>query len=218
MPDPSLPADIRSPEKIPAMPSIQTGEEKGSTPSQSFAALMQGEKASPMATSGKAPLISPFELAQGQSPLAQAPTIDSLLSQVNRAQGTLDDLQNNISYPNLKLKSSHKFLMKNKLTDANANLRAANAKLGADVPPEPDHTKFSGPLSRFLAFLSDGQAQLQSAQKQLQDLKNKGTSITPGDFLLIQVKMSKASQELEYTSVLLSNAVSGFKQLMQVQL
>ncbi len=50
---------------------------------------------------------------------------------------------------------------------------------------------------------------MQSAQQQLQNLKDKGKSINPGDFLLVQVKMNKAQQEIEFTSVLLSNAVSG---------
>ncbi len=218
MPDKDIPADISSALKIGATPAIAEGEEKTPIGAQSFASFMQGEKASPMAASGKTTLVSPFELAQGQKPLAQAPTIDSLLAQVNNAQTTINDMQNNLSYPNLKLKSSHKYLMKNKLVDANTNLRAANAKLGAQSPPESDHTKYSGPLGKFLGLLSDGQAQLTSAQKELQGLKDKGGNISPGDFLLVQVKMSKASQELEYTSVLLSNAVQGFKTLMQVQI
>ncbi|MBS0651595.1 MAG: hypothetical protein JSR93_10575 [Verrucomicrobia bacterium] len=218
MADPNLPSDISSTDRIGALQAISEGEEKSSVSSQSFASFMQGEKASPMATAGKTPLISPFELAQGQTPLAQAPTIDSLMAQINSAQGTVNDMQNNLNYPNLKLKSSNKYLMKNKLVDANTNLRAANAKMGAEVPAEPDATKFSGPLGKFLSLLGDGQAQLQSAQKQLQDLKDKGTNITPGDFLLIQVKISKATQELEYSSVLLSTAVQDFKTMMQIQL
>lgn len=218
MANPNLPSDISSTDRINALQAISEGEEKGAVSSQSFASFMQGEKASPMATAGKTPLISPFELAQGQTPLAQSPTIDSLMAQIQSAQGTANDIQSNLNYPNLKLKSSNKYLMKNKLVDANANLRAANTKLGADVPAESDPTKFSGPLGKFLSLLGDGQAQLASAQKQLEDLKKQGTNITPGDFLLIQVKVSKATQELEYTSVLLSNAVQDFKTLMQVQL
>lgn len=219
MADKDLPADISSTVRIGATPAIAEGEEKGAIGgSQSFASFMQGDKTSPMAASGKTTLVSPFELAQGPKPLAQSPTVDSLLAQVNSAQGTVNDIQNNLSNPNLKLKSSHKYLMKNKLVDANTNLRAANTKLGANVPAEHDPAKFSGPLGKFLGFLSDGQAQLTSAQKELQNLKDKGTSISPGDFLLIQVKISKASQELEYTSVLLSNAVQGLKTMMQVQI
>ena len=67
-------------------------------------------------------------------------------------------------------------------------------------------------------YLADGQQQLVSAQRQLQSLKAKGDSLAPADFLLIQVKLNKAQQELDFTSVLLSNAVSGFKTLMNVQL
>lgn len=218
MADKALPVDISSTDRIAAMPAIAEGEEKSAVSSQSFASFMQGEKASPMATSGKTPLISPFELAQGKAPLPQASTIDSLLAQVNSAQGAINDMQNNLNYPNLKLKSSNKYLLKNKLVDANTNLRAANTKMEAGVPSEPDATKFSGPLGKFLSLLGDGQALLQSAQQKLQDVKKQGTNITPGDFLLIQVKLSKATQELEYASVLLSNAVQGFKTLMQVQL
>ena len=218
MAEQELPADLRTAQKIPSMPPIASGEERDTMPSQSFASFMKGDNASPMAAAGKTPLISPFELAKGQSPLAQSPTIDSLLAQVTNAHSTINDLRENMSYPNLKLKASQKYLLKNKLTDANTNLRAANAKLGAQVPAEPEHTKFSGPLGKFLAFITDGQTQLQSAQRQLESLKEKGTNMTPGDFLLVQVKMSKASQELEYSSVLLSNAVQGFKTLMQVQL
>jgi hypothetical protein len=123
-----------------------------------------------------------------------------------------------LNTPNLKLKASTKYVVKNKLTDANMTMRSANQKLGADIPDEPDTAKFQGPLGRFFAYLSDGQAQMESAKQQLQNLKAKGDSISPGDFLLIQVKLNKAQQELEFTSVLLSNAVSDLKMLMQVQL
>lgn len=218
MAEKNLPADLSAIDRLTPTPAISEGEEKPLVAGQSFASFMTGEKAAPMATAGKTPLISPFELAQGQTPLAQAPTIDSLLAQVNSAQGTVNDMQNNLNYPNLKLKSSNKYLLKNKLTDANASLLSANTKLGAELPAQTDPTKFSGPLGKFLALLGDGQNQLASAQKQLQSLKDKGTSITPGDFLLVQVKISKATQELEYSSVLLSNAVQDFKTLMQVQL
>ena len=67
-------------------------------------------------------------------------------------------------------------------------------------------------------YLADGQQQLASAQRQLQSLKAKGDSLAPADFLLVQVKLNKAQQELDFTSVLLANAVSGFKTLMNVQL
>ncbi len=213
-----LPGDISSTDRIVPAGPVGTEQKEAGLPTQSFASFMQGENASPMQQSGKTAMVSPFDLAHGQPPLAQAPTLDTLVAQVNNAQSTMGDLSQQINTPKLKLKPSQKYLLKNKLTEANASLRTANAKMGANVPAAPDSTQFSGPLGKFIGYLSDGQAQLESAKNQLQDLKNKGENLRPGDFLLIQVKMNKAQQELDFSSVLLSNAVQDFKQLMQVQL
>ncbi|MGC1877751.1 MAG: hypothetical protein WA678_00065 [Rhabdochlamydiaceae bacterium] len=214
-----LPGDIEDPGRIFAANPVGEGAaEKGglSVPTQQFSSFMK--VGSPMENAGKSSMISPFALMQGQPPLAQAPTMDTLLAQVNSAQSTMGDINSQLNTPNLKLKASTKYLVKSKLNDANDNLRTFNAKLGGDVPKEPDISKFTGPLGRFFAYLTDGQNQMESAKQQLQNLKSKGDSISPGDFLLVQVKMNKAQQLLEFTSVLLSNAVGDIKQLMQVQL
>ncbi|MBS0605025.1 MAG: hypothetical protein JSS60_08355 [Verrucomicrobia bacterium] len=219
MVDKALPGDVEDPGRIFPTKAIEAGEKEGmAVPTQSFSAFMKPGAATPLATAGKAPMISPFALMQGQAPLATTPSMSTLLAQINTVQSTLGDINNQLNTPNLKLKASTKYLVKSKLADANDNLRTFNAKIGADTPPEPDVSKFSGPLGRFFAYLNDGQAQMESAKQQLQSLKDKGTNISPGDFLLIQVKMNKAQQLLEFTSVLLSNAVSDIKQLMQVQL
>ncbi len=216
--DSPLPSDISSADKIIPTRSIGNEPEHTGVPTQSFASFMQGDKASPMTQSGKTAMISPFDLAHGQPPLAQAPTLDTLVAQVNTAQSTMGDLNSQLSYPNLKLKNSQKYLLKNKLTDANANLRIANAKMGANVPDAPEQTQLSGPFAKFIGYLSDGQAQLTSAQQQLTALKDKGQNLSAGDFLMIQIKMNKAQQQLEFSSVLLSNAVQDIKTLMGVQL
>ncbi len=218
MADRELPADIAAAVRIPSTSPIDTGEDRA-LPTQSFSSFMkEGAGSSPLAASGKTSMISPFDLMHGQPPLAQAPTMETLLAQINSAQSTMGDINSQLNTPNLKLKSSTKYVMKNKLTDANASLRTANAKMGAQVPEETNPSQFGGPLGKFFSYLSDGQAQLESAKSQLQNLKSKGDNISPGDFLLIQVKLNKAQQELEFTSVLLSNAVSDIKQMMQVQL
>ncbi len=186
-----------------------------------FASLMQQAgtgASSPLADSNKLSMVSPFELVQGKAPLAQAPTLATIQSQVVQAQTTLGEINTSLNYPNLKIKSGQKYVLNNKLSDAAMSLKAANAKMGADVHNAPNPTQFRGPLGKFLALIADGQAQLESAKNQLQNLKNKGAQLSPGDFLLIQVKMNKAQQELDFSSVLLSNAVQDFKMLMQVQL
>ncbi|MGL5626339.1 MAG: hypothetical protein ACRDDW_02315 [Candidatus Rhabdochlamydia sp.] len=211
--------DLSNAERI--SPTVRIGEDNKALPSaQPFSSLMKGE--TPLANTGKTPMISPFDLMQsGHSPIMQTATTDTLLNQVKHAHSTLGDISNQLNTPKLKLRSSDKYLLKNKLNNTIANLRAVNAKLGTDEEkPEEEapSTKMQGPLGRFMSYLADGQKQLVSAQQQLQSLKAKGDSLATADFLLIQIKLNKAQQELDFTSVLLSNAVSGFKTLMQVQL
>jgi hypothetical protein len=220
MVDKPFPSDLEDPGRIgPAKAIGATGEgESLASTTQAFSSFMKQGVGSPMATTGKSPMISPFAMMQGQAPMATTPSMATLLTQVNNVQSTLGDINSQLNTPNLKLKASTKYLVKRKLSDANDNIRSFNAKIGAESPPEADATKFSGPLGKFFAFLNDGQAQMISAQEQLQSLKDKGTNMSPGDFLLIQTKLNKAQQLLEFTSVLLSNAVGDIKQLMQIQL
>ena len=219
MTDEILPSDVGSTEKIFPTKPIAPGEEKLPNAAQPFSSFMQEGKSSPMAEAGKSPTISPFDLARGQpTALAQTPNMNTVMAQVNSLHSTMSDLKTQMSTPNLKLKSSQKYLLKNKLTDANTSLRAANSKLGTEIPAEPEAKSFSGPLGKFLSYLSDGQNQMMAAQQQLQSLKDKGQEMNPGDFLMVQIKLNKAQQELDFSSVLLSNAVSDLKMLMQVQL
>jgi hypothetical protein len=213
-----LPGDASDVDRIIPTKPITPGEEKVPV-GQPFSSFMQEGKDMQTPVSGKAPMVSPFDLPAHGTPLAtSAPTFDTVLNQVKNAQSTLDDLNTNLTTPGLRLKPSTKYLVKNKLQDANVNFRVANAKLGAEIPDERPMSEFKGPLGKFLALVQDGQQQMESAQSQLKDLKDKGQNLQPADFLVIQVKMNKAQQELEYSSVLLSTAVSALKQLMQVQL
>ncbi len=219
MTDEILPSDVGSTERILPTKPISEGEEKLPNASQPFSSFMQQGKGSPLTEAGKTPTISPFDLARGQpSALAQTPNMNTVLAQVNSLESTMSDVKNQMNTPNLRLKSSQKYLLKNKMSDATTSLRAANSKLGSEIPKEPDPKSFSGPLGKFLGYLADGQNQMIAAKQQLQSLKDKGQDLNPGDFLMVQIKLNKAQQELDFSSVLLSNAVSDLKMLMQVQL
>jgi len=73
-------------------------------------------------------------------------------------------------------------------------------------------------LQRFLSLISDGQNQLEAAQEQLASLQKRGESLSPGDMLLVQIKLNKAQQEIEYSSLLLSKAIDDMKMMMNIQL
>lgn len=211
----SFPQDIEDVGR--PQPTLPIGTGGKPLPTQgSFQAYMQEAKGATLGkTTGQQ---SPFDVMQGQSLAASGADVKTLLTQVNTAQTTLADLNNELNTPKLKLKQSQRWLLKQKLSNSNAHLRSANEKLG--IPPSPpfEEPEEGGPIYKFLTYLTDGQKQISLAHQQLSDLNASGKTLTPSDLLLIQIKLAKAQQELEYSSVVLSKAVDDMKTLMNVQL
>ncbi|MDJ0651638.1 MAG: hypothetical protein QNJ27_01305 [Simkaniaceae bacterium] len=211
------------PEKIPnatnidPIKSMQPADQEQPKPSASFDSFMK--EGSSQISSAKTEDLSPFDLAaQGKTAISTGPTHKSVLGQMNSTASVLGDLQTQLNNKNLNLRQSQKYLLRNKLTSANQNIRTAAQKTGADVgsPVEPFNRK--NPVNKFLGLLSDSQNQLSNAQAKIKELNANGTSMNPGNLLLIQVKLAKAQQELEYSSILLSTAVSDIKTLFNIQL
>ena len=201
-------------------PIKKIGEDKqtgGPTPQPgSFESAMEKAAQQP-SPSTKPGGVSPIELAQNPSPLTQGPSFDSLLQQTKSVQGLLGDVNTHLQTKNLKLKQSDRASLRSKLTSANSYLKAANVKMGAEVTEEST-PQGGGILGKFLGYVTQGQANVAAAQKQLMDLKGKGDALKPADFLAIQVKLAHAQQEIEYASMMLANAVSGLKTLFNIQL
>lgn len=197
---------------------IQEGEPK--VPSQGtppFSSYMQGQGSNPLMNAGKSPQISPFDLAHGQVPAA-GPTFASIQDQAKMAQTTLGDVSNQLQTPNLKLKQSTKYLLKNKLNSANGYIKSASEKMGANIVDQEEVPSGASPLDKFLGLVTSGQNQLQAVQDQMKQVAAKGESMSPGDMLLIQVKLSKAQQQITFTSMLLGKAMDNLKTFMNIQL
>lgn len=186
-----------------------------SSPNQSFESYMN--KASGQMETSKPTNISPFDLV-ATTPLSRGTGIDSLLTQVKSTHSMLGDISTDLQQPKLKLKPSERYVLRNKLSDANSNIRAAHAKLGVDTPPPPPSSNSGGVIGKFLDFVSEGQANLQSAQTQLQRIQKNGDSMKPADFLAIQIKVSAAQQQIEFCSIMLAKSVEDLKSLMNIQL
>ena len=117
---------------------------------------------------------------------------------------------------NLNLRQSQKYLLRNKLTSSNQNIRTAAQKTGVDTGDAPSQFNRKNPVTKiFSASFLIPKNQLQNAQSKINEMNISGKSLNPGDLLLIQVKLAKAQQELEYSSVLLSTAVSDIKNPLQ---
>lgn len=208
--------DIK-PDRIGATTPIGQDQKPLSTPTESFKSYMQPSEAGAQ-EAGKTGLTSPFELGHAQANLAAGPNLETLATQAKFAHSTLGDIETQLKTPNLKLKQSTRYLLKNKLSEANAHLRAANSKLGVGEIAPPNLQAGAGPIDKFLNFVVDGQNQLQAAQGMLHNLSNQPNSLNPGQLMLIQIKLNTAQQNLEYSSVILSKAMDDLKMLMNLQI
>ncbi|MCH9631215.1 MAG: hypothetical protein S4CHLAM37_12370 [Chlamydiia bacterium] len=205
-PEKTTPTDPTKPVK-----GIQ-GDDPQKQPEQPFAEHMQ------KSTAEKAQGNSPLDLARQQGHPTTQPTMATIQTQMNSTSGSLGDVQNQLHTKNLKLKQSQKYLLRNKLSEANAHVRTAASKAGVKVGNPPTMNTRQNPVKRYLAYVTDSQDQLASAQKKIKDLAASGHSLSPGQMLLIQIKLNKASQAIEYSTVLLSKAVDDIKMLFNVQI
>jgi hypothetical protein len=171
------------------------------------------------ATPTQAPGTTPYDLAKGQQAPMGTPTLDSINDQTTAASGTLNTLDDQLNTKNLKLKQSQKYLLRNKLSEANSHIRTAATKAGVDVQQDPPATGVKqNPIRRYLDYVSDSQNQLAAVQNKIKEISTNGGSLSPGDMLMIQVKLNKAQQALDYSSVLLGKAVDDIKMLFNVQI
>lgn len=161
--------------------------------------------------------VSPMDLARQQTSPQGVATADSVSSQMKNASSSLTDIQNQLNTPNLSLKPSQKYLLRNKLQEANTHIRSAAEKVGVDVGPPINGVSRNNPMSKFLNFVTDGEKQLSQAQTHLKTAADNG-KLGPAELMLMQLKLTKAQQEIEYSSTLLSKAVDDIKTVFNVQI
>ncbi|MBS0629838.1 MAG: hypothetical protein JSS30_06405 [Verrucomicrobia bacterium] len=184
---------------------------------KSFSSYMKGGQPNPLMGTGQSTQVSPFDLAHGKVP-PPGPTLASIQEQAKVAQGTMGDISNQLNTPKLKLKQSTKYLLKNKLSSANGHIQSAAGKLGAPIVGDEEKGEKGGPLQKFVNLVTSGQRQLDATQQMLAQISAKGEQMSPADMLMLQIKLNKAQQELEYSSLLLGKAIDDLKMMMNIQL
>jgi hypothetical protein len=217
MPENSPLNSVPPPDKINATSPIEPGGKSSGVSEQSqFSSYMKSAGPEGAQTTA-ANYPSPMQL--NQTPMSSTPpTLGSIQGQLQAASGSLGDIKNQLHTKGLKLKQSEKYLLRNKLSQADDHLRGANKFMGGDPGNPPDLNGKKNPIARFLTLVSDGQNQLNSAANQIQNLNTSGKHINAGELLLVQVKLQKAQQELDYSSVLLGKAVDVIKTLFNIQI
>jgi len=213
------PGEVPNTDRIFPTRPVEEGQERLGTPTQSFQSYMQAGSPAPLGQQQVNPSLSPFDLSHGSTTLSPTPDFRTVLDQVRTVQGTLGGISNQLNTPGLKLKQAHKYVLNNKFNEANSLLQSVNNKIGAPVPPEPDVPPGLGAIDKFVKLITHGQNLMAGANSQLASLGNaKEGMISPGDFLQVQIKMNKAQTILEFSSVVLSKAVSGMQQVLNIQL
>ena len=211
---PETPSPDRSPDRIAPSKALESDQAIRQPPGQGFQSYMQKGASAPAAGPAGP---TPMELSRSISAQPSAPTLPSLLAQAQTAQDTLGTVHKQLQTPNLQLKRSQAHLLRNKLNDQRDYSRAAAAKLGVETAPmkTPDQP---GVISRFIAYINDGQDQFAAIQAKLQKMSATGQQISPGDMMILQSKMALAQQEIEYSSTLLSKFTSSVTSIMSIQL
>lgn len=180
---------------------------------------MKGSEGMQKNLSAPPPGLSPAEVPQTAALAPNAPpTIDSVLAQVSMAQDGLGSLQTKLNTKDLRLNNPQKSLLRSKLSSSTTHLRAVNETLGIEPPAAPPLQTDKGPISKLLGYVSDGEAQMNAAQAKLNEMQASGTPLNTTDLLIIQTKMNQAQQELDYSSLVISKAVTALTQLLNTQL
>lgn len=191
------------------------GEDNQVTPGSDFKSLMQQPGIKQNSSDG----VTPLQLMEQSHVVGQnAPSMETLVAQINSTSSALGDVQNQLNTKNLNLNRSQRFLLKSKLKSANQNIRSAAEKSTNSPIDPPQVPPNQNPVERFLGLVTDGQTQLDQVQGMVKNMKLSGGSLSPSQLLGIQVKLARAQQEIEYSSVLLSKAIDGIKTLFNIQI
>jgi len=144
--------------------------------------------------------------------------MQSVRSQADNLNTKLDEVKNQLNTPKLQLKRSQQQLLKNKLADTHQNIRNASEKIGSPLLQDYSPASGANPIEKFIGYVTNGQSQLEKAKQQLQDFAKAGKQLEPGQMLLIQVNLSQAQQQLEYSSVLLSQVINAINKTLNIQI
>lgn len=207
-----LPEGVKGPSEIQPTKPIQGNEGLQKPVSQPFSSYMQGSNAAAPGTSQ----VSPFDLLQQGKPKAGEVSMNSVANQMSATSKALGKMQDQLQTQNLQLKPSENYLLRNKLTDANEQIRSAARKAG--VPDGSEVPKKRNPIERFLALISDGQDRLTQAQNNLSQLGKDGKELSFPELMRIQIELSRAQREVEFASIMLSKFLSNIQMLFNVQI
>lgn len=140
-----------------------------------------------------------------------------IVAQAQTVISRMSEIKEQLALPDQAIKPAYRDLLKNKLTHINDNLRIALSAAGVENVPPANQASGTNPVDRFLGFLTDGQAQLQTIAKEVQTMHLNKNNINAASMLAVQIKVGFIQQELEFFSSVLNKALESTKTIMNVQ-
>lgn len=140
-----------------------------------------------------------------------------LITQADYVISQMDEVKKKLANPSLDLKPSTQTLLNNKLSHIDENLKIALSRAGLEYTPVHTEQPKANPIDRFLGFLTNGQEQLKSLTKEVEYMHLNNKEISPANMLRIQIKMGYITQEVEFFSNVLNQALQSTKTIMNVQ-
>jgi len=161
---------------------------------------------------------SPMDLAASRNIVApQHATQQSVTAAMQTTQTNLVNVQNKLANAGPNLSTGNQLLVRQKLTNALGNIRQVATKVGVD-PTKYPIKNMGGPFGKLLGMLTQGQRLLRSAREQVPNLYDKAGNVNPGAFLALQMKLSVAQLDIEFSSQALGKTSDALNKLMNINI
>lgn len=160
---------------------------------------------------------------QNQTPaeaMMQANDPNKLVAQIDRTVENIQKARETLALPNSRVRSSAQFLLRNRLTEINENIKTAfeHAGIEAEYTAHTRPTGFTNPLKRFLGMLTNGQKQMETLGQRIQEISEQDGPVSPGKMLLLQDRVHRIQQQIEFFTSLLNKGLESVKTIMNVQI
>lgn len=149
-----------------------------------------------------------------------AATPESIIARAEALQSDFAKIKEALAQqPELQLSKTSQSLLNEKLVHIDITLKAALAKIGAEVKIEPSDiaTLKENPAVKFVAYLTQSESQLQQITAQIQRLSYTNGTLSPEKLLAVQLKLGFVQQELEFFTNVVNKTLESIKTVMNVQ-
>jgi hypothetical protein len=142
---------------------------------------------------------------------------EQLVAQAEEAVGKIRELKEKLNGADVSIKPEWQSTLRHKLSHIDESLKITLNKAGIEYTPPVQDVAGKTPIHRFLGYLENGQAQLETLGSEVQRMAANNVTISPAAMLAVQYKVGVVQQQLELFTAILNKALESTKTIMNVQ-